>query len=349
MNFIKKVLILLVALHSLQAAASPVNVTGTINVKVNQNKHIKILRLKLSDKAKENWRKRLHKSTFSLRRTPNAHYISLPSKVNLGMNNTPVLDQGSNGTCVAFANTAAIDAELSLGDYISQLCYLNLSEYLHRKNADNKSAWHGLRGINVWRQIKKYGIVSKQYQRQYGCGGLKTYPELVFDEPQMTAGDYISVSEGVASKIQYRQLLTEEKAWSKNHDPQEVLYQVKKALSVGGRVTFGLVVYYVDDTVYRAGSYHSHADTFVLTPNIIKGYDDYTGDIGGHEMIIYGYDDNATVTSEEDGQVSHGLLFIRNSWGENTGDHGDFYMTYDYFKKMTLEAQVIDKRHIGPL
>lgn len=42
--------------------------------------------------------------------------------VELGMNSVPVLDQGSYGTCVTFATTAAMDAVLGLGDYISQQC-----------------------------------------------------------------------------------------------------------------------------------------------------------------------------------------------------------------------------------
>jgi C1A family cysteine protease len=44
--------------------------------------------------------------------------VDLPSSVNLGMNNVPVLDQGRHGTCATFATTAAVDAALGQGDYV---------------------------------------------------------------------------------------------------------------------------------------------------------------------------------------------------------------------------------------
>lgn len=57
-------------------------------------------------------------------------------------------------------------------------------------------------------------------------------------------------------------------------------------------------------------------------------------------MIITGYDDNA-IAVDADGQPHHGLLTLRNSWGEAVGDHGNFYMSYDYFKILAIEVQRI--------
>jgi C1A family cysteine protease len=42
--------------------------------------------------------------------------------------------------------------------------------------------------------------------------------------------------------------------------------------------------------------------------------------IGGHAVIICGYDDN---TME---------LILRNSWGTYWGDNGYFYLPYEYLK-----------------
>ena len=42
--------------------------------------------------------------------------------------------------------------------------------------------------------------------------------------------------------------------------------------------------------------------------------------IGGHAVIICGYDDN---TNE---------LILRNSWGTYWGDNGYFYLPYEYLK-----------------
>jgi C1A family cysteine protease len=62
--------------------------------------------------------------------------------------------------------------------------------------------------------------------------------------------------------------------------------------------------------------------------------DDGTGNIpmpkqgdsvqGGHAVMAVGYDDNRKIGS------SVGALKIRNSWGADIGDHGYFYMPYDY-------------------
>src|SRR5437879_1335677 len=56
--------------------------------------------------------------------------FNLPPAINLGMNGVPVLDQGKHGSCVTFATTAAIDAVLGKGDYVSQLCSLELGSTL---------------------------------------------------------------------------------------------------------------------------------------------------------------------------------------------------------------------------
>ena len=48
--------------------------------------------------------------------------------------------------------------------------------------------------------------------------------------------------------------------------------------------------------------------------------------IGGHAIIVTGYDE------------SNKLFKIRNSWGKDVGDQGEFYMTYDYFETMTMDA-----------
>ena len=57
-------------------------------------------------------------------------------------------------------------------------------------------------------------------------------------------------------------------------------------------------------------------------------------------MVITGYDDDA-IAKDSAGQEHQGLLTLRNSWGANAGNHGDFYMSYDYFKLLVVEAQRI--------
>ena len=101
---------------------------------------------------------------------------NVPVKVNLGMNATPVLDQGAHRECVTFAMTAALDAVLGKGDYISQLCSLELGDYLQRHGHTQYSGWDGSFGTVVLNQLQDYGIVPKSYEQEYGCAGIKRYP-----------------------------------------------------------------------------------------------------------------------------------------------------------------------------
>src|SRR5262249_17171769 len=101
----------------------------------------------------------------------------LPSKVDLGMKNVPVLNQGAHGTCVTFAATAAIDAilEENEGDYVSQLCSLELGKYLE-KHGTYPSGWSGSFGPWVLDQLLRFGIVSKEDQKAKSCASVTEYP-----------------------------------------------------------------------------------------------------------------------------------------------------------------------------
>ena len=131
---------------------------------------------------------------FKLNQFQSNHILNLqPNSVQLGMGNVPVLDQGMHGTCVTFADSAAIDAVLNQGDYISQLCILQLTNFL------NTSAWNESRGQQIFDLIAKYGVINYLKQKKYGCGGLTEYPTYIETTPSssISVDEYLQHSEKV--------------------------------------------------------------------------------------------------------------------------------------------------------
>jgi hypothetical protein len=267
--------------------------------------------------------------------------VDLPSSVNLGMNNVPVLDQGRHGTCATFATTAAVDAALGQGDYVSQLCQLELGAYLE-SNTYMPSGWSGSLGPWVLEQMLRYGVISKDNQKIKSCADVREYPANETSEGNlMSADDYKVLSEDVQSKLYPIYLMSAyqrfDAHFSNSDQAEKALAQAKEALADGNRLTFGVFVIVSDYCSAGAcARYHAAEDTWALT-NEIETPPYATA---GHEMVIIGYDDQAIAVDRE-GKKHQGLLFLRNSWGVEAGDHGNYYMTYDYFKKFVMELQVI--------
>ena len=54
--------------------------------------------------------------------------------------------------------------------------------------------------------------------------------------------------------------------------------------------------------------------------------------IGGHAVMIVGYEDKKISTNPRDGLKREGCFLIRNSWGESWGDNGYGWLPYEYFR-----------------
>lgn len=332
------------------AFAEDFNIIGSIehHLKVAPNKAaanqsnekvIQLLQIDLSDEEKEQLTKRAREllaQPESFLPLPEASLF--PSKLQLGMNKVPVLDQGHHGTCVTFAVTGALDALIGQGDYVSQVCNLQLGSYLEKKGY-GVSGWKGSNTKQVIDQISQYGIVNTEKQRKKGCGGINYYPSYTdipktFIEPEQ----YYSLSELVFGKIAN---------WStiyRRVESDKFLTEVKQALNSGDRLVFGVLLPRTDlGTAGAVGKYKTwfDYDTWVLTPEILK--DVHNARIG-HAMIITGYDDTAVVFDNK-GKKHMGLFTLRNSWSGFAGNYGDFYMSYDYFKLLTHDVKRISAAH----
>lgn len=316
----------------------------TVGLAANATKKVYLMNVKLTQAQKDMLARDI---TAPVSESLTADKSKLPSKAELSMNGTPVLDQGQHGSCVTFATTAAVDALIGQGDYVSQLCNLELGATLE-KQGYIPSGWDGTLGSLILSQIQTFGIMSKDSQRAKTCGGLTEYP---LDDPTtigepMSLDDFSASSENV--NLWSHPILTVFKRFemaNQSFDGEKTLEKVKEAIAgkqdgsdgVYYRVTFGtyIPVDYCD--VGACGKYHQTNDSWVLTKEIAK---DKYPDLGGHEMVIVGYDDKA-VAVDNDGKSHKGLLTLRNSWGEDVGDNGNYYMSYDFFTKFVMEANLV--------
>lgn len=323
-------------LLSAQILASDIDVVGQIEqtIPTAQGKKTIVLNTyQISDKARSFLSSKHHSFQSFPHRKLNASNEIMPSAVQLGMNNVPPLEQGKHGTCLTVAVTAAIDASLNRGEYTSPLCLLRFGQYLERTNWV-PSGWDGFRAaILLLDRIKQYGVISIENQQRYGCGGVYEYP---YSSPVPT---------GEMSLVAYRkyhEMLPEDKiSWSFLWSVYGAFFEmdgvskVRFALSKGNRVLVAVILPRVYLGVAGAtGTHHVTDDTWVLSSQIESAIDKK---MAGHEMIVTGYDDKATAVDRE-GHIHRGLFTLRNSWGANVADEGDFYMSYDYFDGLVWEA-----------
>ena len=272
---------------------------------------------------------------------------ALPKRVSLGMNDVPVLDQGPHGACVTFAATGALDALLNQGDYVSQLCSLELGKYLESRSY-LPSGWEGSWGSYVLARLSEYGMVSLAQQKAHTCAGVSDYPLNSEDNTgnSMSLDEYASLSEDFNNHFSWYSLLLPEMrfapAWETAHVDDQLLNRVKGLLAAKDakqsvRLIFGTLLPVEHCSAGACATYHQTDDTWALTDAIKR---DEHPQYGGHEMIMTGYDDRA-VAVDNVGSKHRGLLFLRNSWGAQYGDHGDFYMTYDFFKHYVMNVEVL--------
>jgi C1A family cysteine protease len=335
---------LLVLFYVSSVCAQPDMVSdGTIEQNLTElpGKTIQLVKLKLSSKAENflNQRIQLSSSQKSQVKLANA---GISSAIQLGMNNIPVLDQGPHGTCVTFAVTAILDALIARGDYISQVCTLALNQYIST-HGYTQSSWGGALPKNVFSQIEMFGIVNKDNQKQYGCGGLTDYPTQSGDPNNEIAVDnFHEISENINNLADFDTsiLVDAHQFFKQEISMSKIESDIKAALNKGDRLTIGTIVI-PDSYIGIYGRSHTEHDTWVISSEIIN-YVRAEKELAGHAMIITGYDDNA-VAIDGNGKAHKGLFTLRNSWGADAGDKGNYYMSYEYFRNLAFDVVRVRK------
>jgi C1A family cysteine protease len=348
-------------LASINVGAESVKITGTLEQTIpitdyslrgsaeSRVKEVTLLKVELSDAAQEQIKNKLSnhheqaKQQFSVQK--------LTSKIQLGMSDVPVLDQGRHGSCVTFAATAAIDAALNNNSNISQLCLLQLGNFLE-KNAHIPSGWDGSNPLAVLDEIAIFGVINKKQQTVNGCGGLTEYPTQDSNTPstEMSPYEYHQLSTSVSKEVGWSSVI-DQYTLEDNPSAKKTIQDVKTVLSAKDRLVLGIILVDINlGTNGAVGKFHTKManDSWVLSSKIEKDTLDFIDgtnpglQYGLHAMIVTGYDDYA-VAIDDQGVKHKGLFTLRNSWGKEAGDHGEYYMSYDYFATFAIDALRIRK------
>ena len=200
----------------------------------------------------------------------------------------PVTDQGSEGTCVAFA---CIDGEHEYQEMVEWQAWKNLSvrhAYQEAKKIDNVPGEGTY--IECLMQVLKDKGVAPEYCWPYIAGVVQ--PPVCKDLDAQAA----------PFKILDYWLIT-----SGNVDIQAI----KESLVANGPCVAAVEVY---------SSFFGAPNGVIPMP---KSSDKYQG---AHAICIVGYDD-----------IQKHLIF-KNSWGDDWGDKGYGYFSYDYVEQYMFEA-----------
>lgn len=104
----------------------------------------------------------------------------------------------------------------------------------------------------------------------------------------------------------------------------ENVQRMKENVAKGYALDFGFIVF----SSYRDAATNGGIFPY---PSISSGGTYSEEIVGGHSVLIVGYDDDKVSTNPRDGNSKTGCFLIRNSWGESWGDHGYGWIPYEYF------------------
>lgn len=289
-----------------------VNAPNTFNSPATPStKKIKLLDIEIDDNLKSKLKTRFEK--YLQKKQEFQATNGSGRSLDLDMNNVPVLDQGDYGTCATFAATAILDALFNVGDYISQQCLLEIGVYKYHFWQTYYPGWDGAYADMILKRVKYYGVVNKE-----NCP--HAYPD---KKAWMMPFTYYSHS------------LKE--PWTKKFNVKPLIpgsiHELKKALHQGNRVLISNLLYlnFAPAGIPVNGKNHglwalpASKESVLLMLNDLL-WNSMSNSFAGHAMIITGYDDTTQ------------RFKLRNSWGSYAGDNGDFYMEYDYYFLLNLNA-----------
>ncbi len=215
---------------------------------------------------------------------------------------SPIKDQGNIGSCTAFA-------AVGMYEYFQKRAfnkYIDGSELFVYKTTRNILDWDGDTGGYLRTAMGSLAL--------FGIPPSSSYPYEVekFDnEPPAFIYSY----------GQNFQALTYYRLDPLGSSGNQALINIKEQLSIGIPSMMGFTCYTSLDHPKTSKS------------GKIPFPSENESVLGGHAVMVVGYDDDLVIINPIDKKRRKGALIIRNSWGTNWGDDGYGYIPYEYVKQ----------------
>jgi C1A family cysteine protease len=222
----------------------------------------------------------------------------LPGSVDMREDVYEIENQGSIGSCVA--NGVASSCELIANRNDKPIDLSRLFLYNATKVYENRLGEEGLYTRDAYHVAYKQGMPTEEY-----------YPyDISKDDIAPSSEDY---KEAFNNRIdRYENVIQ----WN-SIDSIKKVHQIKSALHEGMPVGFAMMI--TASLINLKGSWKEH-DYIGVDP-------DNTG-LGGHYMLIVGYDDE------------HCKFLVQNSWGTSWGDGGYCGLPYNMVSEPFFEAWI---------
>lgn len=222
----------------------------------------------------------------------------LPERVSLRQSCGPIRRQGKSGFCHSFAGTALknLQETQDWGERRYNFSPLGLAKAV--KARDGIAYTEGSTLLDVCKALCKDGVFDEVFYpfTSYDQESFKKTGKLHFPSMAVTAEEEQHIP----------------KYYCKNYARVDTLEEVKLSLANQNPVLLGMTC---SEEIYSPteGCIGLPLGTFL---------------IGGHAVLIIGYDDTKEKTIH--GRHYKGFLECQNSWGEDWGDKGFFWIPYEY-------------------